>query len=290
MSTTTNRLGTPPLALGVGLYLLAAIGLLGTLLFSAFPSPDEIDRIARVNEDGTPVPFPESIDLLLLIVVVGALGATLHALTSLVEFVGNDQFEPSWTMWYVVRPIVGSLLSVLFYFVSRGVSGVIAGADEFYTIVAVAGLVGMFSKQALYKLSELFDVLFKNSLEEKLDDKLVPHPKPGLDAADPAVLVVGATERTLTFRGSDFVPKKTVARLGDRDLDTTVVDPSTLTVVLSEDDVATAGDLVFTVFTPKPGGGPSRPFTVRVEDAPGGPPPEIPEAVLAREPDDPVEE
>ena len=45
--------------------------------------------------------------------------------------------------------------------------------DTLYGIVAVAGLIGMFSKQALYKLSELFDVLFKTNRDQQLKGSLV---------------------------------------------------------------------------------------------------------------------
>jgi hypothetical protein len=43
-----------------------------------------------------------------------------------------------------------------------------------YGMVALAGLVGMFTKQATDKLSEVFSTLFKTDREKELKDKLNP--------------------------------------------------------------------------------------------------------------------
>ncbi len=122
------------------------------------------------------------ISLLLLVLIVGALGACLHALTSLSEYVGNKKFKKSWALWYILRPFVGAILSLLFYFVIHGglfpQSGVTG--RKFYGIMALAGLIGLFSKQALYKLSDLFDVLFKSEKDGKLGNKLTQNPRPNI--------------------------------------------------------------------------------------------------------------
>lgn len=104
--------------------------------------------------------------LILLVLTVGALGSYVHTATSFVSYVGNRSFFASWTWWYVLRPFIGMALAIIFYFVIRGgLMGNVASAADIspYGIAAVAGLVGMFSKQATDKLEELFNNLFKTS-------------------------------------------------------------------------------------------------------------------------------
>ena len=103
-----------------------------------------------------------------LIIIIGALGASLHGLTSLTEYIGNRSFEHSWTMWYLMRPFAGAILALIFYFAGRaGLFGVVDTQDEFYGVLALAGLIGLFSKQALYKLSDIFDVPFSKQERRK---------------------------------------------------------------------------------------------------------------------------
>jgi hypothetical protein len=66
---------------------------------------------------------------------------------------------------------------MVMYFVIRG--GFLAsatGTEELnpWGFVAVAALVGLFSKQATNKLDELFSTMFKTDKERELSDKLQP--------------------------------------------------------------------------------------------------------------------
>ena len=103
---------------------------------------------------------------LCLVAIVGALGAYIHLATSFTEFLGNRNFYASWKWWYGLRPFIGSALAIMVYFAVRGglVSGS-AGASNLspYGIGAMAGLAGMFSKQATDKLREVFENLFKTT-------------------------------------------------------------------------------------------------------------------------------
>jgi hypothetical protein len=104
--------------------------------------------------------------LLLLVLIVGALGSLVHTATSLGDFIGNRRFYSSWIAWYLLRPFVGSLLAILLYFAIRG--GFFSGSSGSssvnpYGIAAVAGLAGLFSKQATDKLREVFETLFRVS-------------------------------------------------------------------------------------------------------------------------------
>lgn len=107
----------------------------------------------------------DDVRLILLVAVVGGLGACVHATTSFATFAGNKELELSWSWWYLLRPFIGSALALVFYFSIRGgflSAGNTASKEvSLYGMMALAGLVGMFSKQATDKLNELFTSLFR---------------------------------------------------------------------------------------------------------------------------------
>lgn len=109
---------------------------------------------------------------LALVAVVGALGSYIHLATSFADYLGNRQFVSSWKWWYLLRPFIGSALAITVYFAARGglISGG-AGAGDLspYGVAALAGLTGMFSKQATDKLREVFENLFKSEKSQRAD-------------------------------------------------------------------------------------------------------------------------
>ena len=119
--------------------------------------------------------------LLLLVIVAGALGSYIHAATSYSDYRGNRQFSHSWLLWYLLRPFVGVCLALIVYFAVRGglLSMVLGGAEANdatninpFGIAAIAGLTGMFSKQAADKLAEVFSTLFKSGGDDARKDSL----------------------------------------------------------------------------------------------------------------------
>jgi hypothetical protein len=75
-----------------------------------------------------------------------------------------------------LRPIIGSVLALVFYLVIRGgllsVSNGAAGDLNPFGVAAIAGMVGMFSKQAADKLKETFDNLFRTAKGQGDDQRL----------------------------------------------------------------------------------------------------------------------
>lgn len=193
--------------------------------------------------------------LLWLILIVGALGACLHALTSLSEYVGNKSFEKSWTMWYLMRPFVGGILALLFFFVIRGGFTDQIEADGLYGVIAIAGLIGLFSKQALYKLSDIFDVLFQSGKEDNLKDKLASI-KPIIETLEPASIASGSTNVVLKVTGHKFVQESKVMVDG-QERPTIVGSATQLSVTLPDTDMVQAGTLKVTVVNPDDKGGAS---------------------------------
>ncbi len=116
------------------------------------------------------------VNLIWLVLVTGALGSFVYSARSFVAFVGNRTLRISWTAWYLLYPLIGAALALIFYLVIRGgfLNAATTGSEvNLYGLVAISGLVGMFSKQATTKLDELFSVMFKTDKDDKgLKDKL----------------------------------------------------------------------------------------------------------------------
>lgn len=126
---------------------------------------------------------------ILVSLIGGGLGGALHALASLTAHVANRDFAASWTMWYLTNPIVGASLATIFLFVLQaGLGGQAAPTTGgLYGIAAVATLSGLFSRNALNKLRDIFDVAFasKAAVDTAPSDSGVKDA-----AADPAATTV----------------------------------------------------------------------------------------------------
>lgn len=206
--------------------------------------------------------------LLLLVVVASALGAHVHIATSFATYVGNRRFRWSWLWWYVLRLPIGVALALVFYFAIRGgLLGINAGGDELnpYGIAALAGMVGLFSKQAIDKLEEVFDVLFRTRAgagDDARADK--SSGVPTITAVAPASLPLGTTSPVkLTVTGTGF-DEGARAAIGSSPVETTWVSETQLEVEVPVASMATAGPLEIVVTNPGSGGGTSDAFRVDV--------------------------
>jgi len=105
--------------------------------------------------------------LMLIAILMGVIGAMVHAMTSFADFVGNHRLARSWLPWYFVRPMIGGGLALFFYVGVRAgfltTSTASQGDINPFGIAAIGGLAGMFSKQATDKLNEIFTTMFKTS-------------------------------------------------------------------------------------------------------------------------------
>lgn len=100
-------------------------------------------------------------------------------------------------------------LALVFYFVIRGgFLSTTGGAQDInpYGIAALAGLVGMFSKQATDKLSEVFGTLFRSAPGEGDAKRQQPLTAPTATTAiqlEPAAAVAAAKRSSLRFQALD---------------------------------------------------------------------------------------
>jgi hypothetical protein len=104
------------------LFLFSAIIICSLVQF--WPHPASIDRKANSsNSPVLPVTFfewtfePTDEERLLLIVAfAGALGSLVHALRSFYWYVGNRDLVMSWLAVYILLPVIGALLGLIFYY------------------------------------------------------------------------------------------------------------------------------------------------------------------------------
>ncbi len=111
---------------------------------------------------------PTEANVLLMIILMGALGGFIHFASSLAQFVGNRKLFRSWIIYYLLMPFEGSSLALIIYLLLR--VGVLApstssnGSTENLNLIglyAFAGLTGLFAKQAIEMLADVFNVIFK---------------------------------------------------------------------------------------------------------------------------------
>ncbi len=135
-----------------------------TLTFNAI---NQINSTRIVTLPATDVKMyvgPETL-LILIMMVSGALGACVFSLWAVSDHLGrrHDFCYQRWKSWYYTRPLVGGVLAIFFYLLVRGgllTIGAQVMALNLVVIAGLCGLVGMFSEQAVLKLSELADAIF----------------------------------------------------------------------------------------------------------------------------------
>jgi hypothetical protein len=171
-------------------------------------------------------------NLLVLVILMGALGALLGASRSLANFVGNGAFIPRWSLFYLFRPTFGAGLALLVFFGYRigAVTGVKStGPADPFAATFVAGMVGLFADTVLQKLKDLITALFP-SHDERTDKVTPPAHTPAIASADGS----RATGK-MTIRGSSFVTGATVT-FDMNPRATAFVSPNELTVTLDPTD------------------------------------------------------
>ena len=110
---------------------------------------------------------PSQKAVILMVMLLGALGGLIHLASSLTMYVGNRDLKRSWIIYYLLAPLQGAALAPLLYLLLK--SAVLspqyaAGAGtenlNLTAIYAFAGLTGLFAKQAIEKLADVFSTLF----------------------------------------------------------------------------------------------------------------------------------
>jgi hypothetical protein len=269
------RKGSPPKKWQINIMslLLILLGLLLAYFFLQFwPSglaeQTKGDAIRVVYLFNSPVYIRLDAQLLLLVMIAGGLGSFIHTATSFGDYVGNESLTQSWFLWYILRPFIGMALAAIFYLVLRGgflSAGTNTGSINPYGIAALAGLVGMFSKQATDKLDEVFNTLFRTAPgqgDSKRKDNL-KNPIPNLTDLQPKYFEVDTQNLNVVVKGTGFV-NGAVLKINGSNRETEFVDETELNAKLTETDVKLPGELVVSVTNPLPGGGESTKMKITI--------------------------
>jgi hypothetical protein len=267
-------------ALGLGLIAVAAI--LVVLLFQAWSATEHVSAAATQAQSsatgkstgvvevqitllGFPLTVTTETSLMLLVVVAGALGSYVHAATSFASYVGNGSFKFSWFWWYLLRVPIGVALALLLYFALRaGLVNATGSSVQVgpFGVAALGGLAGLFSKQAVDKLKEVFDTFFRVQAgygDTARGDKLA---RPVIDRLDPNTVPVGRDAQVHVYgNGYDASSKVNVESAGHAA--TSFVSPTQLDVNIPAGDLVTAGPRKVTVSS-TPIGATSDPATLTV--------------------------
>jgi len=139
--------------------------------------------------------IPPDDDLIALVALAGFVGGCLHSLRSVAWYVGNRTLRWSWLPSYFLFPVVGALISVIFYLVLRG--GFAGGPTSTtqvnpYAMAAIGALTGMFSSQAAEKLRSVFETLLTKVA-------------PGADHTPPAKTLIAGISPTRGPCGSTVI-------------------------------------------------------------------------------------
>jgi len=141
----TSETGPPPAARD-------SVVLLGGLIRADFAGRDELR-------------------LILIALFAGGLGTLVSSGLSFASYLGSRRLDRWWTVWYLLRPPTGMALALLTYFLLRaGLLTPGAGVNEVvspYGVAAIAGLMGMFIKEATDKLKDVATALFKSRENEQ---------------------------------------------------------------------------------------------------------------------------
>ncbi len=118
--------------------------------------------------------------LFLVAGLAGALGGALQMARSYAGHLGLGSWDPRWLPWYALRIPAGVGLALLFYVAVRaGLYTNAGGADvNPFGIATICALAGLFSREALEKLDELFDTLTGRKKDVAATSPLLPRPTP----------------------------------------------------------------------------------------------------------------
>ena len=166
-----------PLGLAGVLFLEAYFVSLGVatafVLWRIWPTGDPVESIALLGDRVTVSGDPDA-RLILIAALSALLGSFVHSATSFATYLGNHKLLRAWVGWYVLRPVIGMALGLVFYFLLRAglVTTESAAAVNEFGVAAVSALAGMFSKQAADKLEEVFDGVLASPKDAGRSDKL----------------------------------------------------------------------------------------------------------------------
>lgn len=185
-------------------------------------------------------PAPTGVSLFLMLNMAGALGGCIHAMRSLYWYAGQRALTWSWLPMYFALPFIGSAMATIFsLLIVAGFVDSATGRSQSLFIIAVAGLVGMFSQQAALKLTDIANAFFtkpgqgsdaKPQKSVSVDEGETTKPSLTATAMDKRTGKAGGGDE-VTIRGNGFSNLTTVSFGGLTAKVKTVSSPTSITVV-----------------------------------------------------------
>lgn len=119
-------------------------------------------------------PLPSERAVVWMIFLFGALGGSIRWLVSIAQYVGNRRLRRSWIAHYLALPFLGAGLGLVIYLLLRvgilsapAASGEVLFGVNVLGFYAIAAMTGLFAKDALDKLSEVFGTVFNVAHKDK---------------------------------------------------------------------------------------------------------------------------
>ncbi len=186
-------------------------------------------------------PSPAGSTLFWMIIMAGALGGSIHAMRSLFWYAGQRDLKWSWMPMYFLLPFIGAAMSLIFgmLMVAGFFNPSSTGSSQALVMIALAGLVGMFSQQAALKLKDIAEAVFTKPQEGSDSKPQKSLPPSGDTTATTAALTATALSVTsgdvaggdaVTITGEGFSSATTVTFGGDA-AQITATSPTSITVL-----------------------------------------------------------
>jgi hypothetical protein len=159
----------------IGIVLLNLfLGAVASLfLLHLWPQGAALTQDRTHNFGPFPLTLTPEVTYLIIVACAAVLGSFTHTMGSLAFHKSQNNLQQSFTVWYLIRPFVATILALAVYFAFRGglmSFGTSASDLNVYGIAAVSAIIGMFSDKASGKLSDVADTLLKSKKSEQKDE------------------------------------------------------------------------------------------------------------------------
>jgi hypothetical protein len=161
---------------GIALSIVAVAFLLLSQIFAIWPAVE-----SAMTEPTAAVPtstllfgawhttFDATVAPMVMVVLVGGAAALVGVSRRFLDFALREQLTRRDEWSYLLRPFQGAVLALIVYFTLRG--GFL-GQDETtalnpYGVAAISAFVGLFTRHAVGKLSEVFTTVFGEPKEDR---------------------------------------------------------------------------------------------------------------------------
>lgn len=104
----------------------------------------------------------------LLVLLAGAIGGLLHAIMSFSVHIARRDFSRSWLWWYITRPFQGAIVGFALLFVTRMIDSESSKLEAPDAIIGIGVLAGIFSEQAIEKLSQIASTMLAPGRQKEL--------------------------------------------------------------------------------------------------------------------------